>query len=163
MGAKTVVFWRDTGEGGNCALPPLRQPDGVRAVLPPGKLGDAGRHAQPCVRVLRRLLAMCGHHLVEPSACNPRSAWKKGQVESQVSYVRHRGSGVDRSRRSTHGWRGCALRTPVGGGVRGYHEQGGRALVSGQSFQLHLECCPPGKNFLRGGRAIAYQFCQFLR
>ena len=37
-----------------------------------------------------RFLAMCGHHLVEPSACNPRSAWEKGQVESQVSYIRRR-------------------------------------------------------------------------
>ena len=37
-----------------------------------------------------RFLAMCGHHPVEPSACNPRSAWEKGQVESQVSYIRRR-------------------------------------------------------------------------
>ena len=37
-----------------------------------------------------RFLTMCGHHPVEPSACNPRSAWEKGQVESRASYVRRR-------------------------------------------------------------------------
>ena len=36
----------------------------------------------------KRFLAMCGRHLVEPSVCNPRSAWEKGQVEIQVSHVR---------------------------------------------------------------------------
>jgi transposase len=32
----------------------------------------------------RRFLQMCGHYLVEPTACTPASGWEKGQVENQV-------------------------------------------------------------------------------
>ncbi len=38
----------------------------------------------------RRFLRMCGHYLVEPTACTPTSGWKKGQVENQVGLVRER-------------------------------------------------------------------------
>ena len=38
----------------------------------------------------RRLLRMCGHYLVEPTACTPASGWEKGQVENQVRVVRER-------------------------------------------------------------------------
>ena len=38
----------------------------------------------------RRFLAMCSHHLVEPSACTPAAGWEKGQVENQVGVVRQR-------------------------------------------------------------------------
>jgi hypothetical protein len=31
---------------------------------------------------------MCGHYLVEPTACTPASAWEKGQVENQVGSER---------------------------------------------------------------------------
>jgi hypothetical protein len=33
---------------------------------------------------------MCGHYLVEPTACTPASGWEKGQVENQVGLVRER-------------------------------------------------------------------------
>ena len=32
----------------------------------------------------RRFLQMCGHYLVEPTACSPVSGWAKGQVRNQV-------------------------------------------------------------------------------
>jgi len=35
-------------------------------------------------------LRMCGHYLVEPTACTPASGWEKGQVENQVGLVRER-------------------------------------------------------------------------
>jgi len=38
----------------------------------------------------RRFLQMCGHYLVEPTACTPASGWEKGQVENQVGLVRER-------------------------------------------------------------------------
>jgi transposase len=40
--------------------------------------------------VHRRFLRMCGHYLVEPTACTPASGWEKGQVENQVGVVRER-------------------------------------------------------------------------
>jgi transposase len=36
----------------------------------------------------RRFLAMCSHHLVEPTACTPGAGWEKGQVENQVGNLR---------------------------------------------------------------------------
>ncbi|HEY2540008.1 MAG TPA: IS21 family transposase, partial [Stellaceae bacterium] len=41
-------------------------------------------------RFNRRFLRMCGHHLVEPTACTPAAGWEKGQVENQVGLVRER-------------------------------------------------------------------------
>src|SRR6201994_2193196 len=38
----------------------------------------------------RRFLRLCGHYLVEPTACTPASGWEKGQVENQVGLVRER-------------------------------------------------------------------------
>ena len=38
----------------------------------------------------RRFLQMCGHYLVEPTACTPASGWEKGQVENQVGNLRER-------------------------------------------------------------------------
>ncbi len=38
----------------------------------------------------RRFLRMCGHYLVEPTACTPATGWEKGQVENQVGLVRER-------------------------------------------------------------------------
>src|ERR1700741_2387527 len=38
----------------------------------------------------RHFLRMCGHYLVEPTACTPASGWEKGQVENQVGMVRER-------------------------------------------------------------------------
>lgn len=38
----------------------------------------------------RRFLQMCGHYLVEPTACTPSAGWEKGQVENQVGVVRER-------------------------------------------------------------------------
>jgi transposase len=38
----------------------------------------------------RRFLQMCGHYLVEPTACTPGAGWEKGQVENQVGTVRGR-------------------------------------------------------------------------
>jgi transposase len=38
----------------------------------------------------RRFLQMCGHYLIEPTACTPASGWEKGQVENQVGLVRER-------------------------------------------------------------------------
>jgi transposase len=39
-------------------------------------------------RFNRRFLQLCGHYLVEPTACTPAAGWEKGQVENQVSTVR---------------------------------------------------------------------------
>ena len=33
---------------------------------------------------------MCGHYLVEPTACTPAARWEKGQVENQVGNIRER-------------------------------------------------------------------------
>jgi hypothetical protein len=33
---------------------------------------------------------MCGHYLVEPTACTPVAGWEKSQVENQVGLVRER-------------------------------------------------------------------------
>ncbi|MDP7339970.1 MAG: IS21 family transposase [Vicinamibacterales bacterium] len=38
----------------------------------------------------RRFLQMCGHYLVEPTACTPRAGWEKGQVENQIGTIRGR-------------------------------------------------------------------------
>ena len=38
----------------------------------------------------RRFAQMCGHYLVEPTACTPAAGWEKGQVENQVGLVRER-------------------------------------------------------------------------
>ncbi len=38
----------------------------------------------------RRFLRMCGHYLVEPTACTPAASWERGQVENQVGLVRER-------------------------------------------------------------------------
>ena len=38
----------------------------------------------------RRFLQMCGHYLIEPTACTPSSGWEKGQVENQVGNIRER-------------------------------------------------------------------------
>jgi len=38
----------------------------------------------------RRFAQMCGHYLVDPTACTPASGWEKGQVENQVGLVRER-------------------------------------------------------------------------
>ncbi len=38
----------------------------------------------------RRFLQMCGHYLVEATACTPGAGWEKGQVENQVGTVRGR-------------------------------------------------------------------------
>ena len=38
----------------------------------------------------RRFVQMCGHYLIDPTACTPASGWKKGQVENQVGVVRRR-------------------------------------------------------------------------
>jgi transposase len=38
----------------------------------------------------RRFLQMCGHYLVEPTACTPASGWEKGQVENQIGNLRER-------------------------------------------------------------------------
>jgi transposase len=38
----------------------------------------------------RRFLRLCGHYLVEPTACTPAAGWEKGQVENQVGLVRER-------------------------------------------------------------------------
>jgi transposase len=38
----------------------------------------------------RRFLQMCGHYLVEPTACTPAAGLEKGQVENQVGLVRER-------------------------------------------------------------------------
>ena len=38
----------------------------------------------------RGFLRMCGHYLVEPTACTPASRWEKGQVENQVGNLRER-------------------------------------------------------------------------
>jgi transposase len=38
----------------------------------------------------RRFSQMCGHYLVEPTACTPAAGWEKGQVENQVGLIRER-------------------------------------------------------------------------
>ena len=35
----------------------------------------------------RRFAQMCGHYLVDPTACTPAPGWEKGQVENQVGLV----------------------------------------------------------------------------
>jgi transposase/DNA-directed RNA polymerase subunit K/omega len=39
-------------------------------------------------RFNRRFEQMCSHYLIEPVACSPAAGWEKGQVESQVGWVR---------------------------------------------------------------------------
>ena len=34
----------------------------------------------------RRFLQMCGHYLVEPTACTPSAGWEKGQVETRSGW-----------------------------------------------------------------------------
>jgi transposase len=41
-------------------------------------------------RFNRRFLQMCGHYMVEPTACTPASGWEKGQVENQIGNLRER-------------------------------------------------------------------------
>jgi transposase len=41
-------------------------------------------------RFNRRFEQMCGHYLVEPTACTPGAGWEKGQVENQVGTMRER-------------------------------------------------------------------------
>ena len=45
----------------------------------------------------RRFLQMCGHYLVEPTACTPASGWEKGQARTRsgwcASASSHRGCG----------------------------------------------------------------------
>ncbi len=38
----------------------------------------------------RRFQQMCGHYLVDPTACSPAAGWEKGQVENQVGVIRRR-------------------------------------------------------------------------
>lgn len=38
----------------------------------------------------RRFLQLAAHYLVDPVACTPAAGWEKGQVESQVSFLRKR-------------------------------------------------------------------------
>lgn len=38
----------------------------------------------------RRFQNLASHYLFEPIACTPAAGWEKGQVESQVKFVRHR-------------------------------------------------------------------------
>ena len=38
----------------------------------------------------RRFVQMCGHYLVEPTACTPGAGWEKGQVENQVGIIHGR-------------------------------------------------------------------------
>jgi transposase len=104
------------GEGGAC--PAVPQPHAVRTRLSARDPGDGYRRAQSrfaffkgtCTRGIydnmktavetvfigkdrqfnRRFLRMCGHYLVEPTACTPASGWEKGQVENQVGVVRER-------------------------------------------------------------------------
>jgi transposase len=38
----------------------------------------------------RRFAQLASHYLVEPVACTPAAAWEKGQVESQVQFMRNR-------------------------------------------------------------------------
>jgi transposase len=38
----------------------------------------------------RRFQRMCGHYLIEPTACTSAAGWEKGQVENQVGVVRER-------------------------------------------------------------------------
>jgi len=38
----------------------------------------------------RRFLQLASHYLVDPVACTPAAGWEKGQVESQVSFLRQR-------------------------------------------------------------------------
>jgi transposase len=41
-------------------------------------------------RFNRRFEQMCGHYLVQPTACTPGAGWEKGQVENQVGTMRGR-------------------------------------------------------------------------
>ena len=38
----------------------------------------------------RRFLHLASHYLIEPIACTPAAGWEKGQVESQVKFLRQR-------------------------------------------------------------------------
>lgn len=38
----------------------------------------------------RRFQALASHYLFEPVACTPAAGWEKGQVESQVKFIRQR-------------------------------------------------------------------------
>ncbi len=38
----------------------------------------------------RRFQNLASHYLFEPIACTPAAGWEKGQVESQVKFIRHR-------------------------------------------------------------------------
>jgi transposase len=38
----------------------------------------------------RPFLRMCGHYLVEPTACSPSTSWEKSQVKNQVGLVGER-------------------------------------------------------------------------
>lgn len=38
----------------------------------------------------RRFQCLASHYLFEPIACTPAAGWEKGQVESQVKFIRHR-------------------------------------------------------------------------
>jgi len=38
----------------------------------------------------RRFQNLASHYLFEPVACTPAAGWEKGQVESQVKFIRHR-------------------------------------------------------------------------
>lgn len=37
-----------------------------------------------------RFLHLASHYLFEPIACTPAAGWEKGQVESQVRFIRNR-------------------------------------------------------------------------
>jgi transposase len=54
----------------------------------------------------RRFLQMCGHYLVEPTACTPAAGWEKGQVENQSLPRRRPGSATSASAclRRAYGW-----------------------------------------------------------
>jgi hypothetical protein len=41
-------------------------------------------------RFNRRFEQICGHYLVQPTACTPGAGWEKGQVENQVGTMRGR-------------------------------------------------------------------------
>ena len=41
-------------------------------------------------RFNRGFLQICGHYLIEPTACTLVAGWEKGQVENQVGNIRER-------------------------------------------------------------------------
>src|SRR5262249_32685450 len=109
---------RHDGDSQDRACLAVPQPNAVRARLPARDPGYGVRRACSGLRLLsgnlparlydnmktavetvfmgkdrqfnRRFLRMCGHYLVEPTACTPASGWEKGQVENQVGLVRER-------------------------------------------------------------------------